>query len=213
MLKKIIYDLINAVLAGIMIGVGGTVYILCENKYIGAILFGFGLFIIICFKFGLYTGKVGYIPLKKSSYIIEVIISFIGNSVGVSITALLVMMTRFGKDITAKALIISECKLNDTLISSFILAVLCGMLMYLAVESNKIFDEKQNHLGSIIGIFLPIIVFIMCGFNHSIADIFYLVVSKTRTNFVLYVCIVMLGNAVGAMFIPFIKKYVLEKIE
>ena len=61
----------KAVLSGIMISVGGAVYLLCENKIMGSFLFSFGLFTIVQRGFALYTGKVGYIPEKSRGYILD----------------------------------------------------------------------------------------------------------------------------------------------
>ena len=69
--RKIISQFILGVLAGMMIGIGGCVSLSCDNRYIGALLFSLGLFGIIQFGFGLFTGKVGYIPLRKPRYSAE----------------------------------------------------------------------------------------------------------------------------------------------
>lgn len=67
-LKAHLNTFIYALLAGIMIGIGSIIYLSCDNKYIGAFLFGFGLFTILTFEFNLYTGKVGYATENKSTY-------------------------------------------------------------------------------------------------------------------------------------------------
>ena len=53
--------LIKSILAGIMIGIGGTIYLSLDNKIVGSILFAIGLFIIVVYSFNLYTGKIGYL--------------------------------------------------------------------------------------------------------------------------------------------------------
>ena len=72
----------NAFLSGLMISVGGAVYLLCENKIIGSFLFSFGLFTIVQRGFALYTGKVGYIPENPPVYIISTLVTLIGNAAG-----------------------------------------------------------------------------------------------------------------------------------
>ena len=79
--------MVKAILSGLMIGVGGTVYLSCDNKYIGGFLFSFGLFTIIQYGFNLYTGKVGYIPEREPAYIIDVILIFLGNMIGTAAAA------------------------------------------------------------------------------------------------------------------------------
>ena len=63
--------LVNAIFAGICIGIGCNVYLSCDNKYIGAILFTVGLIAILTFGFNLYTGKVGYLVAFGPKHINE----------------------------------------------------------------------------------------------------------------------------------------------
>ena len=58
-MKEKIKFLIKAIMAGIMIAIGGTIFLSMEDKIIGAILFSIGLFIIVTRDLNLYTGKVG----------------------------------------------------------------------------------------------------------------------------------------------------------
>ena len=58
MLKKIL----SGISAGVCICLGGAVFLACENRIAGAILFSVAL-LCICMKgYALFTGKVGYIP-------------------------------------------------------------------------------------------------------------------------------------------------------
>lgn len=49
--------LADGMLSGLMIGIGCVVSMSCENRYLGAFLFSLGLFCIVQFQYGLYTGK------------------------------------------------------------------------------------------------------------------------------------------------------------
>ena len=60
MKKELINTFSLATLAGIMIGFGGVIYLMCANKMVGALLFSFGLLAIVCQGFALYTGRIGY---------------------------------------------------------------------------------------------------------------------------------------------------------
>ena len=100
---KYVVLILNAVLSGIMISVGGAVYLMCENKIIGSFLFSFGLFTIVQREFALYTGKVGYIPENAPVYIIEVLVTLIGNIAGTALTAIMLQNTRFSQAIHEKA--------------------------------------------------------------------------------------------------------------
>ena len=63
--NKWISFLADGVLSGLMLGIGGMVSLSSENRFLGAFLFSLGLFCIVQFKYGLFTGKVGCPMLQK----------------------------------------------------------------------------------------------------------------------------------------------------
>lgn len=197
---------IKSVMSGIMIGIGGTVYLCADNKYLGALLFNFGLFTIIQFGFSLFTGKVGYIPENKIGYIANVLVTFVGNIIGTAISALLIRLTRVGSVVRENALSVIQTKTGDTFVSQLILGFFCGLLMYIAVENAKSCRGKALDFSTVFGICFPVMVFIFCGFNHSIADCFYMFASEITLSGVVYIFVVAFGNAIGGMFIPVAKK-------
>ena len=96
----------RAILAGMMIGVGGCVYLSCDVKWVGAILFAIGLFTIFSFRFDLYTGKVGYIPDNPlSTYLPYLVIVILGNFVGTLIVGLMMPLE--------SAEVLANVKLNN----------------------------------------------------------------------------------------------------
>lgn len=198
--------LAKAILAGILIGMGGIVYLKVENKYLGGFLFSFGLFTIIKSGFALYTGKVGYIPEKKPVYVCEVLVTFIGNVIGTGITALLVRLSRIGTSVHENAVSAMSTKMNDTIVSRFILGIFCGLLMYLAVDGGKRNIKENNDVSFVFGTAVPVMIFIFCGFNHSVADCFYMFAADASVDGYLYILTVALGNAAGGMLIPLMKK-------
>jgi len=190
-----------------LVSMGGIVYLSCDNKYLGALLFGLGLYTIIQFGFYLFTGKIGYIVNKGVKYIPEVLLILVGNCIGTLIIAGLVNLTRFGDAISEKAYNIMEGKLGDSPLSSFILAFFCGILMYIAVENGAMGKKTNSDTSVLAGTLLAIMVFILSGFNHCIADMFYLFVSGNyKPEALIYFVLVILGNSAGGMTLPFIRK-------
>lgn len=174
-MKKFVDILLRAIATGFAIGIGGVVYLSCDNKYIGAFLFGTGLFVILSFGFNLFTGKVGYAVENKPSYLIDLLVIWFGNLIGTAVTAGLVLCTRIADNLSDKAQTICETKLNDTLMSNFILAFFCGMLMFIAADGYK---NINNTAGKMLAIFLPVVVFILSGFEHCVANMFYFTIAK-----------------------------------
>lgn len=198
--------LIKSILAGIMIGIGGTIYLSLDNKIVGSILFAIGLFIIVVYSFNLYTGKIGYLINNfNKKYIRELIITLIGNFIGTLFVGFILKYTRIYTMISEKAKTLADIKLNDTLISILILSLFCGILMYLAVNTYK----EVKDAGKYLAVFLGVIVFILCGFEHCIANMYYFSVSSTWSlNTLLYLLVMILGNSLGGILIPLCNKVI-----
>ena len=189
---------INSILAGLCIGIGCNIYLSCDNKYIGASLFSVGLITIITFGFNLYTGKVGYILTKGSKFIIDVLIILLGNIVGCILFGLL-----FPSDIAAQMCFV---KLSTNLLTIFYKSIMCGLLMFVAVDSYKV---NKNFLLT----FMCIPTFILSGYEHSIADVVYLTMGGIFSPVAIkFIFIVILGNAIGGMIIPLCRKIKQHKI-
>ncbi len=206
MKKDIVKFLIKSFLAGICIAIGGTVFLSLDNKIIGAALFSIGLFFIVVRGLNLYTGKVGYIVTNKPVFLIEVFVTIIGNFIGTFLAGNLLRFTRVYTSIHEKALGLCTIKINDSMISIFILSIFCGILMFLAVDGYK---EVKDSFGKNMCVFLAVIVFILCGFEHSIANMYYFSVANIWSmKVVLYIVIMILGNGVGGVLFPILKKAV-----
>lgn len=203
-MKKFLDIFLRAVLTGFAIGIGGIVYLSCDNKYIGSFLFGTGLFVILSFGFNLFTGKVGYAVENKPSYIIDLLIIWLGNLAGTAATGGLILCTRIS-GIGEKAAGLCETKLSDNLLSILILSFFCGMLMFIAADG---FKKIENPVGKILAIFLPVMVFILSGFEHCVANMFYFTAGMAWSVKAFgYLLVMSAGNAVGGMFIPFVRKW------
>ncbi len=172
-----------------MISIGGSVFLSCENRYVGAFFFSVGLVGVVMLGLNLYTGKIGYIMDNDKAFFADTALSVIGNLVGCFIVGL--MQAPKGNVVN-----IVESKLSKTPLTVFSDAILCGILIFVCVE---IFKKK----GTPLGILLCIPTFILCGFEHSIADMFYIINAREFTvSAAIFLLIVVLGNAVGGLFIP-----------
>lgn len=195
---------IKAFLTGILISIGGIINMSCDNKYIGAFLFGLGLFTILTFGFDLFTGKVGYAVENKPKYLVYLLIVWIGNLIGTITCGYIIATTRIGGNLIEKASAIVKTKCNDNFVSLFVLAIFCGMLMFIAADGYK---NIKNPTGQMLVIFLPVTVFIISGFEHSIADMFYVSAAQNwNIDTALRILVITAGNAVGGIFIPLFRK-------
>ncbi len=199
-------DLTLGIIAGLLIGIGGSVFLACENKVVGAILFSVALLCICMRGFFLFTGKVGFLVSSHQKADVQgVLCSLLGNLIGTFVTGVAIRYTF--PAYAEKALGMCEAKLEQGIPDTIIRAIFCGMLMYLAVV---IYRENK----SISGIFFCVPVFILSGFEHSIANMFYFAASGiVSLQACGYLWIVILGNAVGGMLIPALLLLCKEKKE
>ena len=198
-MKQRIASFLYSILAGVSISIGGIVFLSLDNKVTGAIFFSLGLFTVCTFGFNLFTGKVGYIFENKPSYLLFLLQVWVGNLLGSLIMGNLVRLTRISS-IAEKEKGLCDTKLNDSLLSIFILAVFCNILMFIAVDG---FKTNQHEIGKYIGVFMGVIVFILCGFEHCVANMFYFSVANVWSGkTILYLLVMTLGNACGGVLIP-----------
>lgn len=178
--------LIKAIYAGFMIGIGGIVYLSVENRIIGSFLFSFGLLTIVTQGFFLYTGKIGFV--KKWSELFNMAVIVVGNYAGTLLAALLAK----GAKLPIDSLGLVDRKLDNNLWNVFLLSVFCGVMMYLAIDNYN----KSKHLLFIIA---PVMIFILSGFEHSVANMFYfhLAGEYSFRSFV-YLLVMVAGNGIGA---------------
>ena len=175
--------------AAVLIGLGNFALLKLGNP-IGPVIFAFGLLGVCYLGQNLFTGKCGFfiqdkIPLKQLLTILAVnlaagwLIGWIFAAADPSIVE------------AATAKVTSW----DFSLAFFLKAVLCGVIMYLAVAMHK----KGTPLGVIFGIPL----FIFCGFQHCIANVITLGVATTWSW---TLALSVLGNFVGSLVMWWLSK-------
>lgn len=201
-MEKYLKIFISSMLAGFCIVIGATAYLLCSKesfsmKVVGSLLFGIGLYTIIHFKLWLYTGKVGNTLDNKPKYLLDLVVCSLGNFFGVFVLASLISLTRNGDVLKEISTSLVNTKQNDSWYSIFILSFMCGIMIYLAVKGH----EKASYpLAKALFAYLPISVFILCGYEHVIANsCYYTYAHFFNAKSLLYFILMFLGNAAGAI--------------
>lgn len=181
--------------AGVFIGIGGTVFLSCENRCVGAVLFSVGLLAICCMGLFLFTGRVGYLAEERSgAYALSLLATLAGNLAGTLLTGRLIACAR--PELAEKAAALWEKKLSMAPLPALIAAFFCGVLMYTAVA---VYKEK----GTLLGVIFCVPVFILSGFEHSVADLFYwFLAGKFTAGGTVFLALVILGNTLGGLFVP-----------
>ena len=190
----------SGICAGILISIGGSVFLSCENKIIGALLFTVAL-LCICYKgYSLFTGKVGYLPEKVDKEVLSVLLlGLLGNAIGTILCGFLLRVAIPSIGAAAETLCSSKLE-TQALWQTFVRAIFCGILMYLAVS---IFRDSKTPLA----ILFCIPVFILSGFEHSIADLYYFAASGiVSMRACAFLWVVIAGNSVGGVLLGLLMK-------
>lgn len=173
--------LLNSILAGFLIGIGDIALMQCDNRYIGAFLFSVALMSIIYFGLPLFTGRVGRM-IQDGTYITCLCI-LVYNMIGVLLAVgSYMIMTPDGRQ---HVMDIADQKFGRGYLVLFLAGIMCNVLIHIAVRAKQ----------PIITI-LCVMTFILCGFEHSVADAGFLLTPK---RVLLPWVMVVIGNTVGAL--------------
>lgn len=174
-------------LAGILITLGAFVY-LNVGGVIGALFFAFGIICIVKLQIPLYTGVAGT-EIKFEDKLTVLLHNIIGAIIA---SILLILVSK--EEVINTAQTISLSKVQSSWYVTLIKAIMCG-----AIVDISVFLSKKD--GNVIPLIFGIPLFILCGFNHSIADVGYLIIGATNdtTNFnmIIYYIVCVIGNYIG----------------
>ena len=185
-------DRLRHLLSGFLIALGAFAYISVGGP-LGALLFSFGICSIVGLNIKLYTGVAGTDTKFK-----EKLLVLYYNICGAAIGAQLLLFSVFNNDMfleTSRKIV--DTKLVTPFYITFLKAVACGAIVDISVHLSKVHNK-----------FLPLLIgiptFILCGFNHSIADAAYFVFAPIErgqlVSFLIYYPICIIGNYVGCNF-------------
>jgi formate/nitrite transporter len=182
--------LMLAILAGSFIALGAefcTLVIFDSTlsvgltKLLGGLVFSLGLVLVIIAGAELFTGNnlimmgfgsgvVTYKQLLKNWGV-----SYLGNFVGsIFIVGLMYFSNQWiMKDylLGAKAVLIAAGKVNLTFTEGFVRGILCNLLVCLAVW---LCFSARTVVGKVSAIIFPITAFVASGFEHSIANMYFI---------------------------------------
>lgn len=195
-IKTIASIFLSSILAGATIGIGGWAY-LSVGGIIGSALFSIGLITIMIKGYTLYTGRIGF--LSQPNEMPYFLIVLIGNLIGVSIVGLILRAST-----TIDTTLIIEAKLALNYRQIFYRSMLCGILMYLGTTCANLTQKPIYAMPFVM-------VFILCGAEHCIANTFYIVASQSYTSATLnFLAMNILGNTIGGISWRYIESLIIE---
>lgn len=181
-----------AIAAGALIAFGAQVSLTvmtgtAENlswgiaKLVGAITFATGLMMVVLTGSELFTGNVmmTFSVIEKKTSFAKLIrnwtIVYIGNFVGSLLIAFLIYYSGCSHNsheaLGVLSLTTAYQKVNLTWVEAFTRGILCNWLVCLAIWMAS---SARLVIGKIFAIFFPIVTFVASGYEHSIANMFFL---------------------------------------
>ncbi len=223
-MKQVLLHFLKGMLAGLAIGLGGFLYIIMTfalhgeyaelGKILGSILFSVGLFLVCTFSLSLYTGKIGLIYEEKKDkvFYISLPVMLIGNAIGAFALGYICWAIFRNTDVItyANAAATSRLALNSFMdyLTTAIKSFLCGLCVYLAVKAFSLNRLKPLGIGLLV---FFVFVFVYCGFQHCIANMFYFGMANamewnTLFNLLIVILFNSLGPVVGVLLVKLIEK-------
>ena len=204
---------ISSVMAGIFIAMGAMVYLSIPNTIVASLFFSTGILLVLNLHNMLLT-RVWPMTVYNGSYrLSDSVIAWVGNGIGTILVAVLIHFTRFEKGILEKIEGIGKMKLSDDPASLIILGVFCAMFVAFAVFVGGV-KQKNGSFAQIFYVWLFITAFVFCGFEHIIADMYYLSVYILNFGALpmdvakVLICVTV-GNLIGGGFVG----YAVRKLE
>lgn len=226
---------LSSVLAGGLIALGGFVAFTAGSiisvgevasftKIVQAIVFASALSLIVMAGAELFTGNnfvMASTALRKQvnwSKVVKLwVVCWSGNLIGSVLFAVLFQISGVPKgDVGTYFANLAQTKMAYQPLELFVRAMLCNMLVCLATWCSI---KMKSESGKLIMVFWCIIIFMICGFEHSVANMSVLAVGlMNATNqavsiggYVYNVITVSLGNLVGSVLFVAIPYHFISK--
>ena len=180
--------LVLGILAGFLIGVPACVtnmatYAVTNNsmvRMISGLLFAFGLGTVVLSGAELFTGNtlitISVLDRKATvgGMLKNWVFVYIGNFLGSLLVAFL--CARFNwlsageNALAAASMKVAVGKMTIPFSQGFVMGILCNALVTMGVLLSL---SGKDGVSRILGAWAPVMFFVICGFNHSIADMTY----------------------------------------
>ena len=182
-LMPILKIFLLGILAGALIAFGGVTANTASmgaNRLIAGCVFPFGLVMVVLLGAELFTGNclISISVLDKqarfSGMLRNWVFAYLGNFVGgVLVAALCAYSGQFNFKGGELAVVTINAAINKCSMgfgSAFFLGIGCNFLVCIAV---LLAFSAKDVAGKILGIYGPICVFVICGFEHCVANMYY----------------------------------------
>lgn len=162
-------------------------------RLIGAAVFPCGLIMVVIAGSELFTGNtLMVIPLyQKQITFVQMLYNwfwvFIGNFIGSMLVVFIVgfggQWDLFGGGLAVTTISVAATKTGYSFLSAVCLGIGCNFLVCIAVWIAMC---AKTVGGKIISLYMPIMLFVLCRFEHSVADMYYVPAGIVANGFAKY---------------------------
>lgn len=181
--------LLLSVLAGLLIAFGGVVTNTAAHavdnvsavRIICGLLFPFGLGMVVLSGAELFTGNclICISVLERKAGIVKMLrnwmVVYIGNFIGALILAagcaFYGQMNYSGGELGLFTMKLAAAKCTISFPSGIVLGFFCNVLVCMGVICST---SAKDTVGRILGAYIPVSFFVVCGFEHSVANMYYI---------------------------------------
>lgn len=196
--------MVRSIMAGMIIGLASILMLWVKadggNAVLCGLCFSTGLFGVMASSSRLFTGLAGDIckvlekQLSLKEWALSLVETYFYNWVGTIFVSLLAFLANVVPDV---AVTVAQAKLSAGWFAIFWRAVLCNVCIVLAVLYNS---ESKSLTDTALACIFPVVTFVTCGFEHSIADMCLLAVGGLDlASYITAILVVTLGNLVGGL--------------
>ncbi len=193
--------LVLGILAGLLIGFPSCVTEMATFsvtntsmvRMISGLLFAFGLGTVILTGAELFTGntlitmslldKKVTLPAMLKNWLFVYIGNFLGSMLLSAICAYFGWLSAGSNALAVSAMKMAVGKMTMPFQNAFFMGVLCNILVTIGVLMSL---AGKDGTSRFIGAWVPVMFFVTCGFNHSIADMTYCMLGLFARNVTAY---------------------------
>ncbi|WP_461811020.1 formate/nitrite transporter family protein [Faecalimonas sp.] len=199
----------SGLMAGTYIALGAITFLIIPNQIVASLFFATGIFLVFNFSNMLFTRVCPLMIATKEYGIKDLIVTWMGNGVGTFIIATLIHFCRFEDKILERLQPIVDTKLSDSPLSLFIMGIICAVFVSYAVFLGK--KYPKGSFPQIFYVWLLITAFVFGGYDHIVANMYYLsaygwAFGVEIIPFLKVLGIVTAGNIVGGLLIGSLEK-------
>ena len=189
--------LVKAVMAGVMIAMGAAISNVAAHtisdvgvaRLAAAVVFPVGLMMVVLLGAELFTGDCLAVmsvfdgKQKIRSCLKLLVLVYIGNFVGAALTALLISLSgQFDFSVGmlgAYTIKVAVGKVNISFAQGIVSGILCNILVCAAVLMAA---RAKDITGKLFAIFFMIMLFVTGGFEHCVANMYYITAGLFAVN-------------------------------